>query len=327
MIKHLREIHPDEYASYLQAKTATQKEKMDQIKTTRQLEEEVEHGEDELAELQGTSSQVRKRPLTTPITKYFSKAGPLKYKSNSDMQRRAEMDMAIYIVTGNLAFNHIDSKPFRRFMAARDPKVRVRSRSSLVKTTLPLLERNLVEAMDGLLQEHLPKVPGAGFTTDIWSSRGQHSYLSLTMHFVDGNWKLHNLLMGVKHLEDPSHTGQLIADKVDTMLEEIPLPTEATITFTTDGASSMAKAMKDSPLVHDHLVCICHTISNCLQDAFAHPMIAPAINMLKDLAGKTHKSIKRVTAIRRACNELESKFVMIFADDTSTAKIPFLNRS
>jgi tRNA (cytidine32/guanosine34-2'-O)-methyltransferase len=329
MIKHLREIHPTEYASYLQDKGASQKEKLEQIKTTRQLEEEIEHGDDELAELQGTTSQLRKRPVTTPITKYFSKAGPMKFKSNSDMQRRAEMDIAIYLVTGNLPFNHIESKAFRRFMAARDPKVRVRSRSSLVKTTLPLLERNLVEAKDRLLQEHLPKVVGAAFTSDIWSSRGQHSYLSLTMHFVDGNWRLHNLVMGVKHLQDPSHTGQVIAEKIDSMLEEIPLPSEATITFTTDGASSMAKAMRESPLVHDHLVCICHTISNCLQEALHHPDVAPAIKMLQDLAAKTHMSIKKVTAIRRACNELDSKLPLlpfIIANITSTVPIPFLDR-
>lgn len=308
MIKHLREIHPAEYATYLKDKGVSQKEKLDQIKTTRQLEEELEHGEDELAELQGTSSQVRKRPVSTPITKYFSKKGPMKFKSNSDMQRRAEMDIGIYFVTTNLPFNHIESKGFRRFMAARDPKVRVRSRTSLVRTTLPLLERNLVETKDRLLNEHLPKVVGAAFTSDIWSSRGQHSYISLTMHFVDTNWRLINLLMGVKHLEDPSHTGQVIAEKVDSMLEEIPLPSEATISFTTDGASSMAKAMRDSPLIHDHLVCVCHIISNSLQDALNHADVAPAIKMLTELASKTHMSIKKITAIRRACNDLNSKF-------------------
>lgn len=312
MTKHLREAHPDDYTKYLTDKAAEKKDKVEKMKVNRQLEEEIDQGQDDLDELQGTSSQIRKRPLTTPITKYFAKSGPAKFKSNSDLQRRAEMDIAIYVVTGNLSFNHVESKAFRRFMAARDPKVTVRSRSSLVKTTIPLLERNLVEAKDALLAEHLPKIPGAGFTTDIWSSKGQHSYLSLTMHFIDSNWKLHNLVMAVSHLEEPNHTGEVICAKTESMVEDIPLPAEATITFTTDGAASMVKAMRDSALVHEHLICVCHTISNCLKEAFSHPMIEPAINQLKELAGATHTSIKRITSIRRVCNELESKLAFRF---------------
>jgi len=311
MIDHLEKLHGEVYTQYLKDKAVENKEKAQKIKENRQLEEEVAHGKDELAELQGTSSQLRQRPVTTPITKFFSKGGPVKYKPDSDMQRRAEMDMAIYFVTGNLPFNHIESKAFRRFMKARDPKVTVKSRSSLVKTTIPLLERNLAEARTKLLDEHLEKIPGAAFTSDIWSSRGQNSYLSVTMHFIDNRWTLHNLVMGCRHLEQPSHTGDLIRQKVESVLEEIPVPVSANISFTTDGASSMVKAMKDSVVIQEHIVCVCHTISNSLQEAFSHPLIEPAVTMLKDLAGATHKSIKRITAIRRACAELkeEGKFL------------------
>lgn len=307
MIKHLEDIHPDAYTKYLKEKAAENKEKAEKIKINRQLEEEVVQGQEELDELQGSSSQVRQRPVTTPITKYFSKGGPMKYKPDSDLQRRAEMDIAIYFVTGNLPFNHIETKAFRRFMKARDPKVTVRSRSSLVKTTIPLLQRNLVEAKDKLLEEHLPKIPGAAFTSDIWSSRGQNSYVSLTMHFIDNKWELHNLVMGCRHLEDPNHTADVIREKVDSLLEEIPLPADATVTFTTDGASSMVKAMRVSPLIQEHIVCVCHTISNAIQEAFAHPTIEPAITLLKELAGASHKSIKRITAMRRACSELKEE--------------------
>jgi len=308
MTKHLRDVHPEQYTKYLSDKAAAKKEKANKIKENKELEEEVEKRQDQIDELQGTSSQVRRRLITKPIAQYFAKYDKkLKYEKNSDLQRRAEMDIAIYIVTGNLSFNHVESKAFRRFMAAREPKLTVKSRSSLVKTTLPLLERNLNEAKDKLLAKHLPKVPGAAFTTDIWSSKGQHSYLALTMHFIDDDWKLHNLVMAVSHLEEPNHTGELICSKTEAMLEDIPLPSSATITFTTDGASSMVKAMRESPLIHDHIICFCHIISNCLQDAFSHSMIEPAVNKLKELAGATHKSIKRITAIRRVCNELESK--------------------
>ena len=69
--------------------------------------------------------------------------------------------------------------------------------------------------------------------------------------------------MAVSHLEDPSHTAEVICAKMESQIEEIPIPESATVTFTTDGAVSMIKAMRDSALVNEHLVCFCHTISVC----------------------------------------------------------------
>lgn len=310
MNKHLQ-VHEDEYKAYLKALKVFNESKVEKLKEKRDLQEEVIQSQHDIQDAEGIQMATRHRPLTTPITKYFSKGGVVKYRPDSDMQRRAELDIATYIVTSNLSFNHIETPEFRRFVLSMNPKANVRSRSALTKTIIPLLHRNLKESMERLLQEHLPKIPAAGFTMDMWSSKGQKSYLSLTMHIVDGKWRLLNLLMACRHIEEASHTGELIADKAEKMLEEIPLPDDCHVAFTTDGAKSMVKAMRESPSVNEHLICFCHTISLCLQDAFSIPMIKEAVDILKELAGATHRSIKRITAIRRICNELDIPFVRI----------------
>jgi hypothetical protein len=127
------------------------------------------------------------------------------------------------------------------------------------------------------------------------------------MHLVDKKWNLLNLVMACTHVEEASHTSALIAEKAEGLLEKIPLPPDCHVAFTTDGARTMIKAMRESLLVNEHIICFCHTISLCLQDAFAIPMIADAIKVLKELAANSHRSIKRITAIRRACNELGSE--------------------
>ena len=310
MIKHLREVHPVEYDVYLKAKGASSKEKLDQLRANKELEEEIESVQEGIDEMRGSASHDRKRPVTTPISQFFGKKGPVKYKPDSDFQRRAELDTAIYIVTGNLSFNHIETEAFRRYMASQHPKATIRSRSALVKSIIPLLERNLREAMDSLTAKELPKCPGAGFTTDTWTSRGQRSYISLTMHFIDSKWTLRNLLMACQQIEEDSHTSDVIGDYTERLLTEINLLPSVNIAFTTDGASVMVKAMNDSPMVNDHVVCFCHIISNSLQQAFevtSHNVKA-AMTLLKELAGATHKSTKRISAIRRACSDLESKF-------------------
>jgi len=309
MVRHLQNFHSEAYKDYLKSQSEVSKSKAEKIQEEKRLEAEMLKAQDDLDQAQGPSSasQIRKRPVTAPITKYFSKGGPAKYKPDSDLQRRAELDIATYITTSNLSFNHIESPGFRRFITALNPKVNYRSRSGLVKSIIPLLVRNLKEAQDKYLGEHLPKVPGAGFTMDLWSSRGQQSYLSLTIHFLDQKWKLVNLLIACQVVEEPSHTGDLIGEKAEALLEKIPLPDDCHVVFTTDGAKAMIKAMRESPAINEHIVCYCHTLSLCLQDAFAIPMINNAITVLKELAGATHRSIKRITAIRRACNDLDSK--------------------
>jgi len=87
MLKHLREMHPDDYTKYLNDRKDTNKDKMEKIKANKELEKEVNQGDDELDELRGTFAYNKKRPVTTPITKYLLKqGGSAKYRSNSDLQ-------------------------------------------------------------------------------------------------------------------------------------------------------------------------------------------------------------------------------------------------
>ena len=84
------------------------------VKQTKQLEMEVEQTQMDIAEASGSQGAIRKRPVTMPITAYFSKSDPVKYKLDSDFQRRADIELASNIVTSNLSFKHIESDSFHR---------------------------------------------------------------------------------------------------------------------------------------------------------------------------------------------------------------------
>lgn len=75
----------------------------------------VEHSLTAIADAGGSRERTLKRPVTQPITNYFeSGKGPSKYPPDSDSQRRADLDLAIYFVTGNEPFKKIESVPFQR---------------------------------------------------------------------------------------------------------------------------------------------------------------------------------------------------------------------
>jgi len=191
-----------------------------------------------------------------------------------------------------------------------NPKVTVKSKSALTKRMLPLVHRNLKEAMAKILERDLPQLGGVAFTSDIWSSRALNSYIALTMHYVDKDWNLRKFLMGCSNF-DERHTAAEIGQKLDRMIEAINIPGEASLTMITDGGSNMVKAAKESPNIHDHLICLCHIISNCLKDTFEIPAIKEAINMLKELASCTHKSLQRTLEIKKECINQNIPFVKI----------------
>ena len=189
-----------------------------------------------------------------------------------------------------------------------NPKVTVKSASTLSKRFVPLLHRNLKEAMQKVMDKDRPEMAGVAFTSDIWSSRALNSYITLTMHYVDKDFNLRKFLVGCVNF-DEKHTAIEISEKLDRLIEGINLPVNANLTMTTDGASNMIKAAsKESRNVNDHLVCLCHILSNCLKDAFEVKAVKDSVSVLKDLASSTHKSLLRTMEIRKECVELGSEY-------------------
>lgn len=58
------------------------------------------------------------------------------------------------------------------------------------------------------IQNILVNLPGKiSFTTDCWISPSSKSFMSITAHFIDNNWKLQHILLDFIEMFD-SHTGQ-----------------------------------------------------------------------------------------------------------------------
>ena len=55
---------------------------------------------------------------------------------------------------------------------------------------------NLYEINISKVQESFKNIIGKiSFTIDIWTSPSAKSFLSLTVHYIDNNWKLRNVLV------------------------------------------------------------------------------------------------------------------------------------
>lgn len=102
-------------------------------------------------------------------------------------------------------------------------------------------------------------------TTDMWTSLGKHGYMGLTLHYINDQWKLQHLLLGIRQIAI-EHTGELICKNIKQVLNDWNLPTTAILALATDNAASMAVTARELGVQH-HVPCAAHTLNLVVQDA------------------------------------------------------------
>lgn len=107
------------------------------------------------------------------------------------------------------------------------------------------------------LKSELAAIPGRiCLTSDIWTAVNVRGYMSLTVHYVDGNWKLNNKLLAFCEL-DCQHTGIELAGKVFGLLKDWEIDSKI-FSITLDNASNndaMQKKLKERFELQDDLLC------------------------------------------------------------------------
>ena len=140
------------------------------------------------------------------------------------------------IVMCGLPVSVIDNTHFRQFLHDLDSRYNPPCRQTVTNTYLPQLVSNAKEK----LQTALDNADNISLTADIWTDRRAHSFLGVTVHlFASGKPK--SYLLAFRTFEG-SHTGQRIADELDTIMDDFHITSKARF-IVTDNASNMKKAM------------------------------------------------------------------------------------
>ena len=80
-------------------------------------------------------------------------------------------------------------------------------------------------------------------TTDMWTSRAGHPYMSLTGHYIDTDWNLHSRCLQTSFFPD-DHTGENIAKGFTDALASWGLHEDRLVCVTTDNASNNILAFR-----------------------------------------------------------------------------------
>ena len=98
-------------------------------------------------------------------------------------------------------------------------------------------------------------------TSDIWSARTKHSYISLTGHYLDKYFRLGRFLFAMKYFSE-DHTANNISVKITDMVHKMEFnpKTVRWITIITDGAANIQKGAKTNSDIDTKLWCVDHKI-------------------------------------------------------------------
>ncbi|KAE8685689.1 hypothetical protein F3Y22_tig00111095pilonHSYRG00653 [Hibiscus syriacus] len=162
-----------------------------------------------------------KRCPKYPFNKVDEKQQNLCFKSEEDGQKNSgsviwKFDQTLcrqycarMFIMDEVPFRVVEHEGFRDFCNMMHPKFQVPFRFNITKDCMEIY----LEEKDKLFKYFKSFNQRVSLTTDIWTSRQNLSYLCLTVHFVDDEWKLHKRILNFTPI--PSYSGDVIGKCIE----------------------------------------------------------------------------------------------------------------
>ncbi|KAJ4927914.1 hypothetical protein JOQ06_015715 [Pogonophryne albipinna] len=161
------------------------------------------------------------------------------------------------------------------------------SRHYIAEKGIPALHTKVREQV----QRHLKEATSIALTTDLWSSGvAPMSLLSLTAHWIDSSFTLHNVVLHASELRG-SHTSMRIRNAIEEMLAKWDIDNDKVHVVMRDNAANMKKAFADMGV--QSLGCFAHTLQLVvIQGLLAQRSIIDAVANARKLVGHFKHSPK-----------------------------------
>jgi hypothetical protein len=155
-----------------------------------------------------------------------------------------------WIAIRNLPFSEVDSPSFRKVVRVLKSDAKVPS-SDTIRRDVDKRFCSEKERMRAMLQD----APGRlSFGVDAWTSPNMQAFLGITVHWIDADWQIRNMLLALVPLAG-RHTGENLCGAFTAVCRDFGVMTKL-LAITTDNASN-----NDTFLAHLEAVCLREGIS------------------------------------------------------------------
>ena len=114
--------------------------------------------------------------------------------------------LAEAIIKHNLPFSFVEYEGIRKVFSYLNSDVKHISRNTSKADVLKLYKKEKNDVKNKL-KSILGRIR---LTLDLWTSVTSEGYICLTVHYVDENWELKNIILNFCHMPPP-HTGTLLS--------------------------------------------------------------------------------------------------------------------
>ena len=253
----------------------------------------------------GEPSKKKKKEEDQPsIRSSMKKLVP--YEKDHPRQKKFDKVVTFYLAVDNHSFRSVDGRGFKALVNNLDPRITIKSRHSYSRDRLESLYQEVKVQVDEELNKSIKMLTGIAFTSDMWTSRNNQAYMSITAHFINQDWKLKSFLVGMKPF-DGSHTGAALAVEMDASVDKLELQ-ENVMTqrwCVTDRGANVLMAVRLSVELDKNMYCMDHTIHLIVTKAVKDTAILQeAMDQCGHLASHFHRSTKHNDLLRKKCAEL-----------------------
>lgn len=159
------------------------------------------------------------------------------YDKNSKRHKDITKAVTNFLAKDMMPFTTVENVGFKQMMSVIDQRYQLPGRKYFSRTAIPALYGEVRERVE----EKLKSVSKFSTTADLWSSRTSEPYLSLTVHFIDQDWKLVSLCLQTVYFPE-DHTGETIAAGLTDALASWGLSDDHQVCITTDSGTNIIKA-------------------------------------------------------------------------------------
>ncbi|KAL7841202.1 hypothetical protein SRHO_G00248930 [Serrasalmus rhombeus] len=266
--------------------------------------------------LKSTTAPVKKTSQTT-LTNTFGPQLP----QSSVRATAITRDIGVFIAADMRPFSVVENQGFRRLLHTLEPKYTIPSRTHFTRTVIP----NLYEESKSKIGQILKDAASIAIPTDGWTSRGTQSYITITAHTINSDWKMESVVLQTRPLFE-SHTGANIAGVLQTAVTdwELKKPNHG-IAIVTDNARNMDVAVREAGL-KPHIKCFAHIINLATQAGLGVPRVARLLGR-KQLNLPSHKLIIDVTTRWNSTLDMLARYLEQQAAITAALTSPDLRQN
>lgn len=153
--------------------------------------------------------------------------------------------------------------------------------------------------------DKLKRQPAASLalTLDYWTSLSNESYLGVTCHFIDEDWKMNVCTLAVDHAEQ-RHTSDNVRDQILKIIKHWEIEDKVMVIIT-DNANNMVKAARELPF--SSFTCSAHSLQLSLNKALKECNAEEALAKLRRIVGHYKRSPASFTELKQTMAEKGEK--------------------